>query len=154
VWHVQNAKSFEISRAQECASILRGEHDFIAFRGAFRGNERGKIQNTICRLQEITITEEEDGDQFPFCTTYKVTVTGDRFLYKMMRFIVGTLVEYGIKEKLSLQEVSNALSTGEWGGVVDDAPSCPRTCAPANGLVLDNIDYGDKWDFDWIAESL
>ena len=73
-------------RAKECASTLCGRHDFAAFRGAFRGNERGKVQdNTICNLQSIKIEIEKD-DEFsqsmPSFNTYKITITGDRFLYK------------------------------------------------------------------------
>ena len=146
---------FNISRARDCAFILSGTHDFVAFRGAFRGNERGKIQNTICNVQNITIENEgEDfGQSFPSCSTYKVTITGDRFLYKMVRFLVGTIVQYGTNDEKSLQEVHHALSFGEWRST-NNSTSNVRLCAPANGLVLDHIDYGDKWRFTWMVNSI
>lgn len=148
-----SSKSFNVSRAQECASILCGKHDFIAFRGAFRGNERGKVQDTICTLNKITVAErdKEDLSKFylPSCITYKVTVTGDRFLYKMVRFLVGTIIQYGLNEDRCLQDVQDALSSGNLHND-GDSTSNPRLCAPSNGLVLDYIDYGDKWKFNWI----
>ena len=135
---------------------MSGTHDFKAFRGAFRGNERGKVQDTICTIQHITIVEEgEDfGQSFPSCSTYKVTITGDRFLYKMVRFLVGTIISYGTNDDRPLQEVVDALTLGEWKvNDNNDVSTYPRLCAPANGLVLDHIDYGNKWVFSWISNS-
>jgi len=148
VWHIVHAKSFNISRAQECANILCGKHDFVAFKGAFRGNERGKIQNTVCNVQSITV-EHDNGNKLesslPSCNTYKVTVTGDRFLYKMVRFLVGTIVQYGTDDERSLEEINHLFN--------DDLTPNPRLCAPSNGLVLDHVDFGNKWIFNWtIAE--
>ena len=68
----------------------------------------------------------------------------------MVRFLVGTIVQYGTNEDRSLQVVKDALSYGAWH-CSDDDSSYPRLCAPANGLLLKHIDYGNEWKFDWIA---
>ena len=68
-------------------SAVVGEQDFIAFRGAFRGNERGKVQNTICCISDLIICDEgTEVVPFPLCKTYYIEISGDRFLYKMVRF--------------------------------------------------------------------
>ncbi len=141
------------------------------------------MQDTVCTIQNITIVEEggDGGDggvfgfgqpesepqsklksksSFPSCVTYKVIITGDRFLYKMVRFLVGTIVLYGTDDNRQLQELSDALTLGEWkvnhqknNNSNKTVATNTRLCAPANGLVLDNIDYGDKWKFNWIINS-
>ncbi len=154
VWHVPNTKSssFDLQYAIDCASILCGRHDFKPFRGAFRGNERGKVQDTICTVSSITIEEEAKNEYArntvyasSCCRTYKVTIVGDRFLYKMVRFLVGFIVFYGTNSKTtSLQQVHDILSKGEWDDV-------PRICAPAYGLILEQIEYGNDLEFNWIV---
>jgi tRNA pseudouridine38-40 synthase len=76
-----------------------------------------------CRLQPVTV--KAAGDEIT------VTVTGDRFLYKMVRRIVGALVACGTG-RLSPDDVRAAL---------DGRPHPPFTTAPARGLVLDSVSY-------------
>ena len=154
LWHVVNTKTFNITRARECCTILSGEHDFIGFRGAFRGNERGKVQDTVCNIHSITIDLINNKEQIlPSCDTYRITVSGNRFLYKMVRFLVGTIVQYGTKPDIPLRVIRQALKGNEYHSVSttsDDPKSNTRFCAPPNGLILDKIDYGEGWSFDWI----
>jgi len=56
----------------------------------------------------------------------------DRYLYKMMRMLVGTLVEVG-RGKLSPEQVRGLLQAGE--------PSPKVNTAPPEGLVLDEVFY-------------
>ena len=103
-------------------------------------------------IDSITIEVEKD-DYFssivdPLCHTYKVTIVGDRFLYKMVRFLVGLMVHYGTNPtNTSLQQVQNILSTGEWSSDI------PRKCAPANGLILEKIEYGEDIKFNWMVRA-
>ena len=85
----------------------------------------------------------------------------------MVRFLVGMIVQYGIHDDRSLEDIRDALSsasaTSNWNGnnSIDDSntssspssSSYPRLCAPANGLVLEDINYGDKLTFNWIIAS-
>ncbi len=60
-----------------------------------------------------------------------VAVCGDRFLYKMVRRIVGALAAYG-SSRLTLKDVRAALA---------GRSHTPFQTAPAHGLVLDSVEY-------------
>ena len=110
-----------------------GTHNFAAFRGAFHGNDRQRIQtDTTCTISGITIEESSnsDGSSPPtflsssssssfMSQTYCVSITGDRFLYKMMRFLIGTMIECGKvsgkhdEDDLSMI-VQDMLDSGVW----------------------------------------
>jgi tRNA pseudouridine38-40 synthase len=75
-----------------------------------------------------------------------VTITGecDRFLYRMMRFLAGTLVQVGLG-KLTPAEVAAMLTakgrSGKGGG------NESAYLAPAKGLCLDCCFYDqEEWD--------
>ena len=63
---------------------------------------------------------------------------GDRFLYKMVRNLVGALVKVGFGE-LEEDEVLEALETGEFA----KRPASLPLTAPACGLVLRDVAYLD-----------
>jgi len=60
-----------------------------------------------------------------------VTVEGDRFLYKMVRRIVGALVACG-SGRLTQKDIRAALA---------GRPFRPFQTAPARGLLLDSVEY-------------
>jgi len=60
-----------------------------------------------------------------------VTITGDRFLYKLVRRIVGASVAYG-SGRLTVTDIKSALA---------GRPHLPFTTAPASGLILDSVRY-------------
>ena len=77
--------------------------------------------------------------------TFTVAITGDRFMYKMVRNIVGTIVAVACGHN-ELEDIQQALSTGTWG----NGPSgSRRICAPARGLKLVEVVYPDEVNFDW-----
>jgi len=158
------------------------ERDYGAFRAAFRGTDRGRVQSTICKLWRCDILEERKellpsweaeassddksggGEkrfggrlgQSAFGTndtihpqTFTVVITGNRFLYKMMRNIVGTIVAVGCGH-IELDDVSSALETGKWGSSDEDEQNhIRRICAPARGLTLIDVHYHPDIIFDW-----
>lgn len=77
--------------------------------------------------------------------TFTVSITGDRFMYKMVRNIVGTIVAVACGHN-ELEDIHQALSTRAWG----NGPSgSRRICAPARGLKLVEVNYPDEIHFDW-----
>jgi tRNA pseudouridine38-40 synthase len=108
-----------ISAVKECAEVLIGEHDFRAF-SASGSSEK----STVRRLFSVD-TEQQGG-------LIRFTVVGNGFLYKMMRLIVGTLLEVG-SGKLSLEQVRQLLKTGERGK--------GGATAPPQGLYLLKVFY-------------
>jgi tRNA pseudouridine38-40 synthase len=157
---------------------MRGTHDFSAFQGAARGSEdkRKRIEQqqnhdgilsspssslatgTICTLFDLRVDIQHPSNVHedyyypgvdPSVTNFNIVVKGDRFLYKMVRFIVGSLVAVGYG-KLDLEDIERAIATGSWD--IPDDPSGRRKqfeCAPAHGLTLTHVDYGDSISFDW-----
>ena len=134
-WHV--GSEFESSALDEVCSMLRGTHNFEAFRGAPRGKgdrQKQMHQNTLCTLFDVSLEIETTSFPFPDLTTYRVSVTGDRFLYKMVRFLVGSLVAVGMGT-LYPMEIDRALRTGSFD------PGRKPQCAPGCGLVLVDVSY-------------
>ena len=112
-------KSPDINLMNKAAQIFVGEHDFKAFCSSGSG-----AKTTVRTIYNIDI--KEDGARL------SVSVTGNGFLYNMVRIMVGTLVDVGYG-KIPIQAVEEMLSTGNrtLGG----------TPLPAKGLCLINVEY-------------
>ena len=109
------------------AAVLRtfeGEHDFTAF-SANRGDGRDADRDAVRRIESIVT--RRDGDAL------EIEVSGDGFLYKMVRFLVGTAVEAG-RGRLPVSEAVRLLDEPRPG---EKAPFC----APPDGLLLVNVRY-------------
>lgn len=111
--------TLNIDRMKEAALYLIGEHDFRAF----CSNKRMK-KSTVRTIYEINIEELEP--------EIRITITGDGFLYNMVRIIVGTLIEIGMGEK-NPSDVP-AMLAGK------DRRNAGFT-APPGGLMLMEVEY-------------
>ncbi len=80
VWHYP--QSLDAEKMHAAAQALVGKHDFSSFESA--GSERPNSIRTLCQL---SVTRDAD--------RITIEVTGDGFLYNMVRAIVGTLAEVG-----------------------------------------------------------
>ena len=83
VWHCWVELDGDVM--QQAAAQLVGEHDFAAFTNA--GHGRLSTVRTIC---DCRVDYDVAGSD-----EWHVIVSGDGFLYNMVRIIVGTLVEIG-----------------------------------------------------------
>jgi tRNA pseudouridine38-40 synthase len=112
------------------AAHLLGEHDFRAFRGAADDRE-----NTVRHLFRVALNRARNDDRI-----LEIVVEGDRFLYRMVRIIAGTLVDVG-RGRLDANATARALASG--------ARTDLGVTAPPDGLFLDSIelegDFGDPW---------
>ena len=108
------AKPLDIPAMQKAAESLCGEHDFSAFTSLKRMKK-----TAVRRIDSIAVTAENGEIRF--------TLTGNGFLYNMVRILVGTLLEVGAHER-SVDSVSAALESRnrENAGFT----------APAKGLTL------------------
>jgi len=111
---------------QEAALPLVGEHDFQAFRAADDQRE-----NTVRRLLRIEV-RTRSSDDGPLT---EIVVEGNRFMHKMVRIIVGSLVDVG-SGRLEPSALANAL-------VERNRAKLGRT-APPEGLYLDEIVMDDE----------
>ena len=105
-----------------CAKDFVGTHDFSALSGA-----KCDVSDTTRTIFDASVTR--DGDLVTF------SVTGDGFLYNMVRIMVGTLlfINEGKLEKNSIPEILNS----------KDRTKAGRT-APASGLYLNKVFYGGE----------
>ena len=111
-------EKLDLEKMRRAAALLLGTHDF----SAFCANRKMK-KSTVRTLKSFVI--EEAGDELRF------TVTGNGFLYNMVRILVGTLIEVGRGERSP--ESIPAL----FGAKREDA----GFLAPAKGLCLMEVRY-------------
>lgn len=109
-------------KMDQAAKYLIGEHDFKSFCSA--GNSTA---TTVRTIYDAGVTR--NGDRLMF------TVTGNGFLYNMVRIIVGTLLEIG-QNKYPPEKMREILEA-------KDRKAAGPT-AIAKGLVLERIEYPES----------
>ena len=109
----------DIDKMRQAASYLVGEHDFVSF-----CNVRTDVENTVRTITALDILT--NGNEIT------IRITGDGFLYNMVRIIVGTLIRVGrgFYEPEKVKEILEAKDRKAAG-----------VTAPAHGLVLVEIKY-------------
>lgn len=112
-------KGLDVHAMKTAAQLMCGTHDYRAF----TSDKRTDI-STVRTVQDIRI--EISGD---ICDIY---VTGDGFLYNMVRIICGTLVQIGLGS-MSAGSVRKALEGGE--------RKLAGVTLPSNGLELVGCRY-------------
>jgi tRNA pseudouridine38-40 synthase len=121
VWWVK--EPLDLARMQAAAAPLTGFGDFRAFTDADPDE-----QSTQVLVDEVTVAS--DG------ALILVRVVGSHFLWKMVRRIVGVLVEAG-RGGLAASEVARLIA--------GDSTLPPKLTAPASGLFLERVYYeGDE----------
>lgn len=109
----------DLEKMQEAAKAIVGTHDFKSFCSA-----RTQVLTTTRTIYEFELKKVND--------TIIFRITGDGFLYNMVRIIVGTLIKVG-RGKINPQAMSDIILSK------DRSKAGP--VAPANGLTLVKIDY-------------
>ncbi|ETW38999.1 tRNA pseudouridine(38-40) synthase [Plasmodium falciparum Tanzania (2000708)] len=113
----------DINKIKECAKLFIGHHNFECFRGTLKGTEKLRKINTFCTIHFLDVYELKNN-------LYQFVIQGDRFLYHMIRIIVGTLVQVGVG-LLNVEDVRDALHLCK--------PLKVKLCAPSQGLCLNKI---------------
>src|SRR6187431_2081977 len=123
VWWVK--EPLDLDRMKDAASRFSGMHDFQAF-----SDDDPDEKSTDVLIEDVMIGE--DGDLI------LVRVGGSHFIWKMVRRMVGVLVETG-KRGLDPDDVAGLLSGNPKKGL----PSPATLTAPASGLFLERVFYDD-----------
>ena len=110
----------DVEKMRAAAQALVGEHDFRAFCAT-----GGQTKTTVRTVHEIRIEEKE-----PHLIV--IRISGNAFLYNMVRIIAGTLADIGTG-RLSGDVIDWMLETGD--------RTIGGPTAPAQGLTLERIDY-------------
>lgn len=109
----------DISAMQKAAEFLVGTHDFKSFCSV-----KTQVKDTIRTIYDLKVDKENE--------IVRISVTGNGFLYNMVRIIAGTLIEVG-RGGLAPERIPEILQ------------GCDRSLAgptaPPEGLTLINIDY-------------
>ena len=109
----------DVEKMVKASTLFVGEHDFKGFCAS-----RSGAKTSVRKIYSFEIKRE--GEDLTFL------ITGNGFLYNMVRIIVGTLVEIG-RDKLSIDELRKLLNGGD--------RSLGGRTLPAKGLCLEKVEY-------------
>lgn len=109
----------DIERMNQAAAYLVGEHDFKSFCSA-----DAQVQTTVRTIYAVNVTKDDD--------MVHIRITGNGFLYNMVRIIAGTLMQVGtgLMEPEQVKEILEARDRSKAGPT-----------AVAKGLTLVEIRY-------------
>jgi tRNA pseudouridine38-40 synthase len=122
VWWVK--EPIDVARMREAGEALLGMRDFKSFAERDDDTDRGE-RSTVVLLERLEISE--DG------ALVLVVIEGSHFLWKMVRRIVGVLVEIG-RGGLEVDAATRLLSER-------DGAAPAKLTAPASGLFLERVFY-------------
>jgi tRNA pseudouridine38-40 synthase len=114
--------SLDISGMNKAASILMEYEDFECF-----SKSHTDVKTYLCKLKKAVWEKKEDKLVF--------TITADRFLRNMVRAIVGTLLEVGLK-KIAPEAIREIIKSKD--------RSRAGVSVPAKGLYLTKVLYPEK----------
>lgn len=83
----------DVQAMNEALTYFLGEHDFTAFCST-RANQISKVRTILTASLKV-----EDCEHDPAARRLIIEITGNGFLYNMVRIIVGTLIEVGEGKK-------------------------------------------------------
>jgi tRNA pseudouridine38-40 synthase len=119
VWWIKD--KLNVQKMKQASSFLIGKHDFSAFSNVEKG--------------QSPLVVVEHSDVFTDGSLICFRIGASHFLWKMVRRLVGTLVEVG-RGNLSTQDFQNLLR---------EPGSSAKFTAPSSGLFLEKVLYeGDK----------
>ena len=113
--------NLDLDAMRQAAQYIVGEHDFACFMAA-----GSQVKNSVRTVYALNV--EKEGDML------YIRVTGNGFLYNMVRIIAGTLLEVGMKRR-SPESVQEAIAA-------KDRQMAGPT-APAKALHLLRLEFVD-----------
>lgn len=116
-WHVRYP--LDLSAMQEAAKAFLGEHDFLGF-----ASSGFSVKTTVRTIYSLDVTKENN--------LIIIDITGNGFLYNMVRIIAGTLV-YAGSGRLAASDMPEIIASRD--------RSRAGITAPADGLFLSEVYY-------------
>ncbi len=123
VWWIKDQLNFE--KMNRASKLFVGMHDYISF-----ADQDDFEKSTKVLIEDVQL--KEDGDLI------LIRIIGSHFLWKMVRRMVGVLVEIG-RGKLTEKDLKYFLE--------HESPTPTKYTAPPSGLFLEHVTYeGEKMD--------
>ena len=121
IWNARHAGALEENAVRRALAALPGRHDFAAFQAS------GGTAKTTVRTLRTAVLDVRGHE-------WTLTVSGDAFLYNMVRIIAGTAVEIGQRRLApdAFEKAFETLNRLDLG-----------MTAPAHGLELTEVRYPD-----------
>lgn len=109
----------DVDKMKAAATYLVGEHDFASF-----CSSKSQVKTTVRTVYRLEVSKMDD--------IIKIRISGNGFLYNMVRIIVGTLLKVGlgVYPPEHVEEILEAKDR-----------NCAGPKAPARGLTLIGISY-------------
>jgi tRNA pseudouridine38-40 synthase len=117
-WHIP--QPIDLDLLVRTGGMFVGKHDFAAFAA-----NRGKREESTVRTISAVKVRRRTSD-------LAIEISGDGFLYKMVRMMVGAMIRVAIG-KMRVEEVASGLRTGR--------AKSARFAAPGHGLYLVKVWY-------------
>ncbi|ATD53970.1 tRNA pseudouridine(38-40) synthase TruA [Clostridium chauvoei] len=114
--------NLDVEEMKKACTYFIGKHDFVAFKSS-----GSSVKTTVRTISDLHI---ENFDNY-----IKIFVTGDGFLYNMVRIIVGTLLLVG-RGKIKAKDIERIIE--------DKLRDKAGMCVPAKGLVLEKVFYENQ----------
>ena len=115
-------RTLDIKKMQKAAKILTGKHDFSALSCV---NKKAKNKSKIRILHRLEITRKD--------TKVFFILEANSFLYKMVRIIIGTLIDYSNYEGNDMNKIEKLLKQKDNHDAGQVIPAC--------GLYLIKVKY-------------
>ena len=113
------SQKLDVDKMDEAAKYFLGEHDFKGFKSSGTSSK-----SSVRTIYDAKVYREDN--------RVIIELTGNGFLYNMVRIISGTLIEVGIN-KILPEEIVDIIKSGE-------RDRAGKTLPP-QGLYLVNVDY-------------
>ncbi len=113
-------QKMDVDKMKQAIKYFEGEHDFRAFKASGTSSK-----SSVRTIYKAEIYEQKDNRLW-------IELTGNGFLYNMVRIIVGTLVEVGLG-KFEPNEIPKIIEDGK-------RENAGKTMPP-NGLYLVKVEY-------------
>lgn len=127
----------DVEKMDRAAKVLLGEHDFRSFCSI-----RTSVEDTVRRIYSADVTK--DGDLITF------RISGNGFLYNMVRIIAGTLVKIGagLLPEERMGEILEARDRAEAGPRAPAMGLTLKSIVPEDALPEEEIEDGRHWAYE------
>ncbi len=113
------SQKLDVEKMKKAAKYFEGEHDFKGFKASGSNNK-----SSVRKIYKTEVKKEND--------RIIIEITGNGFLYNMVRIIVGTLIDVGIR-KIDTEDIPSIIDS-------KDRKLAGKT-VPPHGLYLLKVEY-------------